>query len=394
MSYTLRGRIDSRLAAALGPALAAAALSLVLHRWWPLELAGLMLAVGVALDLVVYDRLLDYQPGWAALPLGALELAIVTALAYGLELGAPLSSAVAFFAGAWLLQQVLGHAVYPLLRLSYGDDGGELGRPGASVAAARVALFLAAGGVAWATKPPTVTLSAGVHQGPLVIDREQTLAGEDGAVVRGGIVVRAHGVTIRNVTVVGGVHGIDVQDSTRVVLDRVRVLGAADDGIHARQSEVHVRDCTVVTSSPHGQGIDISFSMHRHMSSVEGCAVTGGQEGIVTHSTMAMVEDNRVSGTTMRGIAITEMSMGEANRNHVSAARGIGIYCGDYSECGFEDNVVAGIRPDPATDDELRHGVGIEALFHAVAQLEGNVVVDTPTPTLAWDDSRFEREEG
>ncbi len=235
-----------------------------------------------------------------------------------------------------------------------------------------------------------MTLKAGVHQGPLVLDREQTLVGEDGAVVRGGIVVKAHGVTVRNVTVVGGRDGIDVQNASRVVLDRVRVVGAAMDGIHARQSQVHVRDCTVVTRAPHGQGIDISFSMHRHMSMVERCDVSGGQEGIVTHSSMATVEDNTVRGTSMRGIAITEMSMGEANRNHVSDARGIGIYCGDSSECGFADNVVVGVRPDPSTDDELRHGVGIEALFHAVAELEGNVVVDTPISTLAWDGSRFE----
>ena len=191
MSYTLRGRLESRLVAALSPALVAAILALALHRWWPLELAGLMLAVGVALDLVVYDRLLDYQPGWAALPLGALELAVVAALAYGLELGAPLASAVAFFAGAWLLQQVLGQAVYPLLRLSYGDDGGELGRTGVASAAALGAVFLAAAGTAYATRPPTLTLSAGVHQGPRVLDREQTLVGEDGAVVRGGIVAQA-----------------------------------------------------------------------------------------------------------------------------------------------------------------------------------------------------------
>ena len=32
----------------------------------------------------------------------------------------------------------------------------------------------------------TVTLAAGVHQGPLVLDHEQILVGKPGAVVRGG----------------------------------------------------------------------------------------------------------------------------------------------------------------------------------------------------------------
>ena len=78
MSYTLRGRIDSRLGAALAPAVVAAILALVLHRWWPVEVAGLMVGVGLALDLMLYDRVIDYQPGWLAVPLGALELGLVT----------------------------------------------------------------------------------------------------------------------------------------------------------------------------------------------------------------------------------------------------------------------------------------------------------------------------
>ena len=65
MSYTLSGRIESRLASAL-PALAVA---LALHAWWALEIVALMLALGLVLDLVVYHRALVYQPGWAALPL-------------------------------------------------------------------------------------------------------------------------------------------------------------------------------------------------------------------------------------------------------------------------------------------------------------------------------------
>ena len=44
MSYTLRGRIETRLAASLLPFAVAAVLSPILHVWWPLELMGVMLA--------------------------------------------------------------------------------------------------------------------------------------------------------------------------------------------------------------------------------------------------------------------------------------------------------------------------------------------------------------
>src|SRR5512132_12249 len=51
MSYTLRGRLESRLTAALLPVLVAATLAAGLRDWWPLELAALMVGVGVALDV-------------------------------------------------------------------------------------------------------------------------------------------------------------------------------------------------------------------------------------------------------------------------------------------------------------------------------------------------------
>jgi hypothetical protein len=392
MSYTLRGRLESRLVATLVPAVAAALLALALHRWWPVELAALMIAVGLALDLALYHWLLPYQPGWAALPLGALELGVVTALALTFRLGAPLDAAIAFFCGSWLLAQLLGQAVFPLLRLSYADDGGELGRAGLAATAVVAALFLAAGGTAWATMPPTVTLAAGVHEGPLVIDSAQTLVGRPGAVVHGGIVVRADDVTIRDVTVIGGENGIDVDESHRVRLDRVHVLGATMDGIHVRRSQVAIDDCTVaVAGSEYTQGIDISFAMDRHMSSVEGCSISGGSEGIVTHSAMVLVEGNRVQGTSLRGITMTEMSMGEVVDNQVSDALGVGIFCGDRSECDVSRNVVSGTRPDGG-DDYSRVGVGIESDFDAVAALEDNVLVGNPVPTAAFGGARFERD--
>ena len=64
MSYTLRGRMDSRLGAALAPAVAAAILALVLHRWWPVEVAGLMVAVGLALSYVWLGLTLAFYTDW------------------------------------------------------------------------------------------------------------------------------------------------------------------------------------------------------------------------------------------------------------------------------------------------------------------------------------------
>lgn len=382
MSYTLRGRIETRLAAALLPVVAGAILSPLLHVWWPLELAGLMLGIGLLLDVAVYHRLLPYQPGWLGLPLGLLELSLTMAAARALELGAPVWPAVAFFAAAWLLQQVLAHAGLPLYRVSWPEDGGELGRTGLALSVAAPLGLLLVLGTAWAVEPPTVRLEAGVHQGPLVLDHAQTLVGEPDAVVRGGILITADDVTVRNVTVQGGEYGIEIRDSESVELDDVTVEAAELDGISARRSQVEIRDCRIRTlPGATTQGIDISFASRLPPSLVERCSVVGGTEGIVTHMANVMVRDNYVRATELRAIAVTEMSMGDVEDNVVEDALGVGIFCGDYSHCTIEDNKVTGTRPDPS-GNPTRAGFGVVAHYGAIATVGGNTLERAPASFL------------
>ena len=371
MSYTLRGRFETRFAAAATPLVMGAALALALREWWPFALAGLMLGVGLALDVAVYHRLLPYQPGWLALPLGALELAAVMGLVRLLAVPAPLRAALLIFVGSWLLGQLLTHAVLPLTRLSYGEDGGELGRTGAVVALVALAVLAAGGGLAWATRPPTVRLEAGVHRGPLVLDHPQVLVGEPGAVVQGGLVITSDNVTVRDLTIVGGENAVDVQESEDVTLERVHISGAKLDGIHARLSSVTVRDC-LVDAGANTQGIDISFAMMLPPSVVDGCMVVGGAEGIVSHTANVDIRDNDVTGTSLRAITVTEMSMGMVDENRVRDALGVGIFCGDYSHCDIEDNFVWNTRPDYASADRTRLGFPIIAHYGAAATLRGN----------------------
>jgi nitrous oxidase accessory protein NosD len=388
MAYTLKGRLETRLAVGLAPLLAACALALAFREWWPVELALLMLAVGVAL----YHRFLPYQAGWLALPLGLLELGAVMGLVRLLDVAAPLGAAVGLYAGTWLLGQVLVHAAFPLARLTYGDDGGELGRPGAAATAAVLTLVASSGGVAWGTQPPTVHLAAGVHQGPLVLDSEQSLVGAQGAVVRGGILVTADGVTIRDVTVVGGEHGIEVDGATGVVLDGVTVRGAAYDGINVRRSSVAIRDCIVETEGEYTQGIDVSFGFDLAPSLIEGCTVRGGQEGIVTHFAHVVVRENHVTGTTMRAITLTEMSMATVEENEIEGVLGVGIFCGDYSMCEIERNSVTGTRPDLASEDITRRGYGILSHYGATATIADNRLRNNGYATGSFLDARISSE--
>lgn len=373
MSFTLRGRVETRLAAAALPFLVACVWAYAIRAWWPVELVGAMLGVGLALDVTAYRRI-AYQPGWAAVPLGLLELVLTVAVARALAIDPPLEPALWLFFGAWLLAQVFVHAALPYARLTYAEDGGELGASGHGLVLAASAAVLVALGTAAATQPPTHVLEAGVHEGPLTLDRPQTLEGRAGTVVRGGIVVTSDGVTVRGITVLGGDYGIEVHDSTNVRLEDVTVVDARMDGIHARRSSVTVRGCTVRSSGPYTQAIDISFAFDLPRSSVERCAVVGGQEGIVSHMAHVDFRRNHVRETTFRAITVTEMSMGSVTRNVVEGALGVGIYCGDYSHCDIRRNVVRGTRADRRSSDRYAHGHAILSHFHAQATVSENVL--------------------
>ena len=371
MSYTLRGRLESRLAAALLPVLAAALLAGALRTWWPLQLAALMVGVGVACDVLLYHRLLPYQPAWLALPLGAAELGLVLALEWRFDVAAPLVPGLAFYGLAWLWAQILGHAVFPRLRLTYGEDGGELGRGGGALRLAAPVLAVAALGVAWASQPPVLRLPSGVVHGPLVLDRPQTVVGT-GTIVYGGIVITADDVTVRDVVVRGGETGIEVRESEDVRLERVTVEGTSLDGITARLSSLAIRDCRIRMPRREGtQGIDVSFAGQLAPTTIRGCVVTGGAEGIVAHMARVSIRHNHVSRTLMRGIAITEMSMGDATRNVVEDAEGVAIFCGDYSHCELVENAAVGTRPD-GSGVRSRAGYGVVSHYYSSADLRDN----------------------
>jgi Right handed beta helix region len=237
-------------------------------------------------------------------------------------------------------------------------------------------LFGTAGAYAWSTRPPVVHLSAGIHQGPIVITRREHLVGERGAIVRGGIVVKANDVVVRNVATLGGDYGFEVDQAKNVVLDDVRVVGAGEDGIHVRQSTVHIKDCRVDSPAGWTQGIDISFSAGMGMSMVDGCTVVGGGQGIVVDSAEVDVHGNRVSTTSYQAIAMTEMSMGMIAENEVAGAVGSGIACVDQSMCMIEGNHVSGTKADRTSPGIGRQaGYGIVSDYKAEAELDDNELV-------------------
>lgn len=387
MSFTLRGRIETRLAATVLPFVVACVVAFLLRDWWPVELVGVMVAVGLVLDVFVYRRFLRYQAGWVAVPLGLLELALTMALVRLFDIAAPLGPALWFFAGSWLVMQILGQALLPYACLTYAEDGGELGTSGHGLALAGATATLAVLGTAAAVQPPTYVLESGLHQGPIVLDSPQTLRGKPGAVVRGGIVITSDGVTVRDLVVVGGKNGIEVHDSTNVRLENVTISESKMDGVHARRSSLKVEGCSIRLRGEYTQAIDISFAFDLPPSRVERCTVVGGQEGIVSHMAHVDFRRNHVRETTLRAITVSEMSMGTVSRNVVEDALGVGIYCGDYSHCDIRQNTVRDTRANLKSSDRYAHGHAVLSHFYGQATVSDNVLEGNANDMRAAPDS-------
>jgi nitrous oxidase accessory protein NosD len=235
--------------------------------------------------------------------------------------------------------------------------------PGASVMVA----------IANASEGDVIRLAPGVHA-PFDVTRRVEVVADAGAVVRGPIQIFADGTELRDVRVEGGETGIAIVDADRVVLERVSVIGARLHGIEVSPGSATVRDCTIAgLVSPYAQGFEVRWSSGRPKTIVEGCAVSSGQEGIVSHVSHVEFRRNVVTDTTLRALVVTEMSEGIVQDNEVRGVVGSGIYCGDMSHCEIRGNVVRGVDASPDAAPALA-GWGIVGFFHSTLRTHDNTI--------------------
>lgn len=128
MCPTIAGRVQSRICAFPLPTLLALLLSVLTGRWDWMAMIGLMLAMGIALDALVYPRLISYQPPWLTGVIGLAELGYLFVLVHlaGLQLAAV--SAVGFYVAAWALATGTRIAIFPIASLTYLESAGEFRR--------------------------------------------------------------------------------------------------------------------------------------------------------------------------------------------------------------------------------------------------------------------------
>jgi hypothetical protein len=174
MCPTPTGRIHTRTATIVLPALLGLILSLISGHWDWLVLIGVYYLLGVFLDTAIYSWLLKYQPPFVAVVLALAEFGLLLVLVGILNDSAgglshiSIPEAVAFFWASWILASLTKIVILPIASLTYIESAGEFRTTEWSVPPPLEALpVLASSAEAKAGPGPVIREASGVHARPL-----------------------------------------------------------------------------------------------------------------------------------------------------------------------------------------------------------------------------------
>jgi hypothetical protein len=134
MCPTTLGRVQTRWAILIVPAILATIVSLITGNAGWIVLIGVYFVLGVALDTAFYPFVIRWQPPWLTFTLAFGEFVLVFILAHVLKVGLTNVEAILLYWIVWWIAIWTKVVVLPLLSLSWIENAGEFRSTGWSVA--------------------------------------------------------------------------------------------------------------------------------------------------------------------------------------------------------------------------------------------------------------------
>ena len=174
MCPTPVGRIHTRTASFVLPAIFGLIVSLVTGHWDWLVLIGVYFMLATFLDSAIYSWVFRYQPPFIAIILALSEFGLLLVLAGILNDSAgglshvSIPEAAIFFWCAWILAALTKIVILPILSITYVESAGEFRTTEWSVPPPLEPLpILASSAEAKAGPGPVIREASGVHARPL-----------------------------------------------------------------------------------------------------------------------------------------------------------------------------------------------------------------------------------
>ena len=125
MCPTVLGRVQTRWAILIIPAILAAIVSLITQNEGWIVLIGLYFVIGVALDTCFYPFIIRWQPPWLTFTLAFGEFILVFIAAHFLKVGLTNLEAILEYWIVWWIAIWTKVVILPLVSLSWIENAGE-----------------------------------------------------------------------------------------------------------------------------------------------------------------------------------------------------------------------------------------------------------------------------